>query len=158
MDGPARGWADDRSRQPSSQRCPGLHRVLRGGLAPLEIRAGYRDGAAVGFFGPEPGSFWISPAQRAEDRELHIAFAARSRDEVHAFHRAAVALGAEVLHAPRLFPEYDADYYAAFVRDPDGHNIEAVCRRAEGTPGVSPREGRPLAPCSSRRRFLTLDA
>jgi hypothetical protein len=32
------------------------------------------------------------------------------------------------LHAPRLFPEYDADYFAAFVRDPDGHNIEAVCR------------------------------
>jgi catechol 2,3-dioxygenase-like lactoylglutathione lyase family enzyme len=51
---------------------------------------------------------------------------------VDAFHRAAVALGAEVLHAPRLFPEYDADYYAAFVRDPDGHNIEAVCRRAGG--------------------------
>ena len=101
-------------------------------LAPLEIRPGHRDGAAVGLFGPGSGSFWISPAERAEDRELHLAFSARSRDEVDAFHRAAVALGAEVLHAPRLFPEYDADYYAAFVRDPDGHNIEAVCRRAGG--------------------------
>ncbi len=101
-------------------------------LAPLEIRPGHRDGAAVGFFGPGPGSFWISPAQRAHDRELHIAFAARTRDEVHAFHRAAVAVGTEVLHAPRLFPEYDADYFAAFVRDPDGHNVEAVCRRAGG--------------------------
>ena len=95
-------------------------------LAPLEIRPGYRDGAAVGFFGPEPGSFWLGPAQRPEDRELHIAFRARSRDEVHAFHRAAVEIGAEVLHAPRVFPEYDANYYAAFIRDPDGHNIEAV--------------------------------
>ena len=101
-------------------------------LAPLEIRAGYRDGAAVGFFGPEPGSFWFGPGQRAEDRELHIAFRTRSRNEVDAFHRAAVDLRAEVLHAPRLFPEYDADYYAAFIRDPDGHNIEAVCRRAGG--------------------------
>jgi catechol 2,3-dioxygenase-like lactoylglutathione lyase family enzyme len=99
-------------------------------LGPLEIRPGYRDGAAVGFFGPGSGSFWIGPAQRADDRELHIAFAARSRDEVQAFHLAAEALGAEVLHAPRLFPEYDANYYATFVRDPDGHNIEAVCRRA----------------------------
>jgi catechol 2,3-dioxygenase-like lactoylglutathione lyase family enzyme len=57
-----------------------------------------------------------------------MAFEARSRDEVQRFHRAAVALGTGVLHAPRLFPEYDADYFAAFVRDPDGHNIEAVCR------------------------------
>jgi catechol 2,3-dioxygenase-like lactoylglutathione lyase family enzyme len=97
-------------------------------LAPLEIGVGHRDGAAVGFFGPGSGSFWLGPAQRAEDRELHIAFEARSRDEVDAFHRAALAHGAEVLPAPRLFPEYDAAYYATFIRDPDGHNIEAVCR------------------------------
>jgi catechol 2,3-dioxygenase-like lactoylglutathione lyase family enzyme len=101
-------------------------------LAPLEIRPGYRDGAAVGFFGPEPGSFWLGPAPRAAERELHIAFRARSRDEVHAFHQAALALGVEVLHAPRVFPEYDANYYAAFIRDPDGHNIEAVCRLPAG--------------------------
>ena len=100
-------------------------------LAPLEIRPGHRDGAAIGFFGPGAGSFWISPARRPDDRELHIAFEARSRDEVQRFHQAAVALGTEVLHAPRLFPEYNADYFAAFVRDPDGHNIEAVCRRLE---------------------------
>ena len=56
-----------------------------------------------------------------------MAFRGRRRDEVDAFHAAAVALGAEVLHAPRVFPEYDADYFAAFIRDPDGHNIEAVC-------------------------------
>jgi hypothetical protein len=37
-----------------------------------------------------------------------------------------------VLHAPRVFPEYDANYYAAFIRDPDGHNIEAVCRQVGG--------------------------
>jgi hypothetical protein len=46
---------------------------------------------------------------------------------VHAFYEVAVAGGAEVLHAPRLWPEYHPDYYAAFVRDPDGNNVEAVC-------------------------------
>jgi len=101
-------------------------------LAPLGIRVGHRDGAAVGFFGPASGSFWLGPAQRSEDRELHIAFEARSRDEVEAFHQAAVGIGAEVLNAPRVFPQYDPDYYAAFIRDPDGHNIEAVCRRSGG--------------------------
>jgi catechol 2,3-dioxygenase-like lactoylglutathione lyase family enzyme len=97
-------------------------------LGTLGIQPGATDGVAVGFFGPLPGSFWIIPAQRADDRELHIAFKARTRDEVHAFHRAARDEGAEVLHAPRVFPEYAPDYFAAFVRDPDGHNIEAVCR------------------------------
>jgi catechol 2,3-dioxygenase-like lactoylglutathione lyase family enzyme len=96
-------------------------------LEPLGIAPGATDGTAVGFFGPEPGSFWLCPAQRAEDREVHIAFRASCRDAVRAFHEAAVGAGAEVLHAPRLFPEYHDDYYGAFVRDPDGHNIEAVC-------------------------------
>jgi catechol 2,3-dioxygenase-like lactoylglutathione lyase family enzyme len=100
-------------------------------LAPLGIAPGHTDGAAVGFFGPTPGSFWISPAQRADERELHIAFRARTRDEVHAFHRAALDYGVEVLHAPRAFPEYSPDYFAAFIRDPDGHNIEAVCHLPE---------------------------
>jgi catechol 2,3-dioxygenase-like lactoylglutathione lyase family enzyme len=100
-------------------------------LAPLGISPGHNDGGAVGFFGPSPGSFWISPAQRTDDREVHIAFRAGSRDEVHAFHAAAVALGAEVLHAPRVFPEYHTDYFAAFARDLDGHNIEAVCHVPE---------------------------
>jgi len=101
-------------------------------LAPLDIHPGHLDGAAVGFFGFGAGSFWISPAPRAEDRELHIAFGARTRDEVHAFHQAALAVGAVVLHAPLVFPEYDPQYFAAFIRDPEGHNIEAVCRQAGG--------------------------
>jgi catechol 2,3-dioxygenase-like lactoylglutathione lyase family enzyme len=101
-------------------------------LAPLGITAGHVADGVVGFFGPEPGSFWLCPAQRAEDRELHIAFRAPSRDVVRAFHDAAVGYGAEILHAPRVFPEYHEHYYGAFVRDPDGHNIEAVCSSPEG--------------------------
>jgi catechol 2,3-dioxygenase-like lactoylglutathione lyase family enzyme len=100
-------------------------------LGPLGIRPGHTDGAAVGFFGLSPGSFWISPAQRTDDRELHIGFRARTREEVRAFHQAALDYGAEVLHAPRVFPEYHSEYFAAFVRDPDGHNIEAVCHQVE---------------------------
>jgi catechol 2,3-dioxygenase-like lactoylglutathione lyase family enzyme len=96
-------------------------------LAPLGITPGHSDGGVVGFFGPQPGSFWICPAQRPDDRELHVAFRAADRDQVRAFHQAALVQGAEVLHAPRVFPEYHDHYFGAFVRDPDGHNIEAVC-------------------------------
>lgn len=53
------------------------------------------------------------------------------RATVRAFFEAARAVGAEVLYPPRVWPEYDAHYYGAFVRDPDGNNVEAVCR----TPG-----------------------
>jgi catechol 2,3-dioxygenase-like lactoylglutathione lyase family enzyme len=100
-------------------------------LAPLGIAAGVDDGTVVGFFGAQPGSFWLSPAQREDDRELHLAFAAANREVVQAFHAAAVTFGAEVLHAPRIFPEYHEHYYGAFVRDPDGHNVEAVCHEPE---------------------------
>jgi predicted lactoylglutathione lyase len=81
----------------------------------------------VGLSGPDgmPG-FWLSPALRAEDREQHVAFRAACRDEVDAVHQAAVSGGAEVLHAPREWPEYHPGYYGVFLRDPDGHNVEAV--------------------------------
>ena len=96
-------------------------------LAPLGITAQATDGPAVGFFGSEPGSFWLSPAQLDDDRELHVAFRAADHDAVDAFHEAAVSIGAEILNPPREFPEYHENYYGAFIRDPDGHNIEAVC-------------------------------
>ena len=53
------------------------------------------------------------------------------RAAVRAFFDAAVAAGAEVLHEPRVWPEYHAHYYGAFVRDPDGNNVEAVCHLPE---------------------------
>jgi catechol 2,3-dioxygenase-like lactoylglutathione lyase family enzyme len=65
------------------------------------------------------------------NREIHIAFAAADRATVRAFFAAATAAGAEVLHEPRVFPEYHANYYGAFVRDPDGNNVEAVCHTAD---------------------------
>ena len=76
--------------------------------------------------------FWISGhATGGEGRESHIAFAAANRAEVRAFFDAAVATGAEVLHEPKMWPEYHENYYGAFVRDPDGNNVEAVCHFPE---------------------------
>ena len=62
---------------------------------------------------------------------LHLAFKAEKRQQVEAFYRAALAAGAKDNGAPGLRPRYHADYYAAFVIDPDGHNIEVVCHEPE---------------------------
>src|SRR6202035_4164706 len=75
-----------------------------------------------------------------ETRELHVAFKAPDRAAIDAVHQAAVAAGVEVLHAPREFPEYHPGYYGVFLRDLDGHNVEAVhhgyLRPAPGDDGV----------------------
>lgn len=62
---------------------------------------------------------------------LHLAFAAATREQVRAFHRAALAAGGRDNGGPGLRPWYNADYYAAFVIGPDGHNVEAVCHQPE---------------------------
>ena len=61
------------------------------------------------------------------NREVHVAFQAPDAAAVRAFVAAATELGAEVLHEPRLFPEYHETYYGGFVRDTEGDNVEAVC-------------------------------
>jgi catechol 2,3-dioxygenase-like lactoylglutathione lyase family enzyme len=77
-------------------------------------------------------TFWIGPLATGEpNREVHIAFVAADRAAVRAWFDAAVAAGAEVLHEPRVWPEYHPNYYGAFVRDPDGNNVEAVCHLPE---------------------------
>ncbi len=83
-------------------------------------------GEVIGY-GVDFPSFWIGPFDSGEGfRETHLAFTAPSRAAVTAFREAAVALGAEVLHEPREWPEYHPGYFGAFVRDPDGNNVEAV--------------------------------
>jgi catechol 2,3-dioxygenase-like lactoylglutathione lyase family enzyme len=84
-------------------------------------------GDVIGY-GKDFPSFWLGPLTTGEpNREVHIAFRAPDRDAVRAFVAAAVARGAEVLHEPRVFPEYHPAYFGGFVRDPDGNNVEAVC-------------------------------
>jgi len=63
---------------------------------------------------------------------LHLAFKAASRAQVDAFHRAALEAGGTDNGGPGVRPNYHANYYAAFVIGPDGHNVEAVCHRPEG--------------------------
>ncbi|HVY89816.1 MAG TPA: VOC family protein [Hyphomonadaceae bacterium] len=70
--------------------------------------------------------FWINEQPRATER-LHVAFAADSRAKVDAFYKAAMAAGGRDNGPPGLRKEYHPTYYGAFVLDPDGHNIEAVC-------------------------------
>jgi catechol 2,3-dioxygenase-like lactoylglutathione lyase family enzyme len=62
---------------------------------------------------------------------LHLAFTAKSREQVAAFYRAALRAGGKDNGAPGLRPQYHANYYAAFIIGPDGHNIEAVCHEPE---------------------------
>ncbi|GGZ01536.1 VOC family protein [Streptomyces poonensis] len=96
-------------------------------LKPLGIGRTKQFGELISY-GTTGDTLWLVPAtEGAPVREMHIAFAASDREAVDAFHAAAMAAGAESLHAPRLWPEYHDSYYGAFVRDPDGNNIEAVC-------------------------------
>ena len=101
-------------------------------LAPLGGVRVMEFGPLVGYGVPPMPDFWIGPHDSGEGfRESHIAFSAPNRQAVRAFFDAAVAAGAAVLHEPRLWPEYHPNYYGAFVRDPDGNNVEAVCHAPE---------------------------
>ena len=101
-------------------------------LAPLGGRRIMDLGSAIGYGTPPRPDFWIGAQTTGQGfRESHIAFTAPDRAAVRAFFDAAVSGGAQVLYEPRLWPEYHPDYYAAFVRDPEGNNVEAVSHVAE---------------------------
>lgn len=107
-------------------------------LAPLgyqqlkEVPKQYTGGAVVVGYGvPPKPDFWIAEGE-TQTPEIHIAFSASSRKQVDEFYQAAMAAGGRDNGKPGLRPEYHEDYYGAFVLDPDGHNIEAVCHRPEG--------------------------
>jgi catechol 2,3-dioxygenase-like lactoylglutathione lyase family enzyme len=101
-------------------------------LAPLGGGRVADFGEVIGYGRAPKPIFWIGPQQTGTGfREAHIAFEAADRAAVRAFFDTAVRAGAEVLHEPRVFTEYHPDYYAAFVRDPDGNNVEAVSKTAE---------------------------
>ena len=101
-------------------------------LAPLGGQRIMDFGEVIGYGVAPMPDFWIGPQATGQGfRESHLAFSAPDRASVRAFFNAAVAGGAEVLHEPRLWPEYHASYYGVFVRDPDGNNVEAVCHRPE---------------------------
>ena len=98
-------------------------------LAPLGIKRvsefEYPGGKVIGYGADRP-EFWINSGDALRDH-VHVAFAAKTRADVDAFYAAALAAGGRDNGAPGLRPEYHPDYYGAYVFDPDGHNIEAVC-------------------------------
>jgi catechol 2,3-dioxygenase-like lactoylglutathione lyase family enzyme len=86
--------------------------------------------ASTGYGSDGKPYFWIAGGSSSTGR-LHVAFAANDRATVDAFHAAAMAAGGSDNGPPGLRPEYHPDYYGAFVLDPEGHNIEAVCHKPE---------------------------
>ena len=90
---------------------------------------------AIGYGKDGKPDFWIADMSAGDaagpNRENHVAFQANDTDAVQAFYDAAIEQGAESLHAPRLWPEYHPGYFGAFVRDPDGNNVEAVFHGAQ---------------------------
>ncbi|NNM71240.1 VOC family protein [Enterovirga aerilata] len=104
-------------------------------LAPLGIRlvmemspAETERGNWAAGYGREKPDFWIGSDGKTSP-PLHVAFAAESREQVRLFHEAAIRAGGRDNGRPGLRPHYHPHYYAAFVLDPDGHNVEAVCHR-----------------------------
>jgi catechol 2,3-dioxygenase-like lactoylglutathione lyase family enzyme len=96
-------------------------------LAPLGLKGLMGDDATYRGYGDTRPFFWIGQAEAAGTQRVHVAFTAADRATVDAFHRAALAAGGRDNGGPGLRPHYHADYYGAFVFDPDGNNIEAVC-------------------------------
>lgn len=90
----------------------------------------YTGGAKVGGYGRERPVFWLREHVETGPGR-HYAFSANSRGEVDAFHTAALAAGGKDNGAPGVRAHYHPDYYGAFVIDPDGNNIEAVCHGPE---------------------------
>lgn len=104
-------------------------------LAPLgyqvmtEIPKEFTDNKVVlGLGVPPKPDFWMVEGQPNTPR-LHVAFRAETREEVDQFYKAALAAGGKDNGAPGIRAHYHKDYYGAFVYDPDGHNIEAVCHK-----------------------------
>ena len=93
------------------------------------VPAEHSGGANVTGFGDTRPWFWISD-EPATSGPLHIALEAATHDQVDAFYEAALSAGGTDNGPPGLRPHYHTDYYAAFVLDPDGHNIEAVCHES----------------------------
>jgi catechol 2,3-dioxygenase-like lactoylglutathione lyase family enzyme len=103
-------------------------------LKPLGYRC-LSEGAGSLGYGEDAVQLWIGAAERPvppDDKSgLHVCFGAPTRQSVDAFHAAALAAGGRDNGKPGLRSDYGANYYAAFVADPDGYRIEAYCGRAE---------------------------
>jgi catechol 2,3-dioxygenase-like lactoylglutathione lyase family enzyme len=96
-------------------------------LLPLGITRLYGEGERFAGYGIRPKAFFWIGMRETSQTGAHIAFSANHRAIVDRFYEEAVAAGGRDNGPPGIRPNYHADYYGAFVLDPDGHNIEAVC-------------------------------
>ena len=99
-------------------------------LAPLQIKLVMEVEGWAGFGKNGKPEFWFGPHGDAH-KPMHIAFTAENREDVNRFYEAALAAGGKDNGAPGIREIYHPNYYGAFVLDPDGHNIEAVCHKPE---------------------------
>lgn len=97
------------------------------GLAPLGISLIKEEDGCVGFGTNGKSSFWLCKDGEVQ-KPMHLAFIAPNRHSVDEFHKAAVLAGGKDYGTPGLREHYKPHYYSAYILDPDGHNIEAVCR------------------------------
>ena len=99
-------------------------------LATLNMRCVFDMPGGAGY-GREMPEFWIQHphdgGRASVGNGVHVCFSANTQQEVHAFHAKALEMGGQDDGAPGFRPEYTPEYYAAFVRDPDGNKIEALC-------------------------------
>jgi catechol 2,3-dioxygenase-like lactoylglutathione lyase family enzyme len=100
-------------------------------LAPLGVKEVAWGSSGVELVDPKSKSSLCMYQSDEQPAHLHIAFMAENRQQVDAFYRLALEAGAQDNGPPGLRPQYHANYYAAFVIDPDGHNIEMVCSKPE---------------------------
>ncbi len=101
------------------------------GITPImEVTKEMTGGTEHVGFGMDKPDFWIGTGHAAHSG-VHVAFIASNRAKVDAFYHAALAAGGKDNGAPGLRPHYHKDYYGAFVFDPDGNNVEAVCHSQE---------------------------
>jgi catechol 2,3-dioxygenase-like lactoylglutathione lyase family enzyme len=98
-------------------------------LAPLGLKLMMEPAPTVGGFGSDFPFFWVSSRGRSPQNGVHVAFRVESRELVDAFHAAALEAGAEDNGGPGVREIYHPNYYGAFVLDPDGNNVEAVCHK-----------------------------
>lgn len=119
-------------------------------LRPLGYSVVMEFGSMVGLGAPKP-DLWIT-ADPENTRPTHVAFATKDRSVVDAFHQAAVAAGGTDNGKPGVRVDYHPTYYAAFVLDGDGHNIEVVCHVPPGSAAAKPKRAAKRAPSRGSSR------
>jgi len=102
-------------------------RFYRAALAPLGHVLCSGDKTYAGFGPPDEPALWLYAAVAAGSSGMHVAFRARDRAAVDRFHKEGTKAGGRDNGRPGLRPDYSPTYYAAFLIDPDGNNVEAVC-------------------------------